>query len=148
MAGYSSFCSTAHILRRGCPPVKLSLRICGSGYHIMNYDFLTTLTQTEVEKVSLFPYPVKLHVIFCIIAFAFFMLRFIRHKRIYRLILAVAMPISLLIHISDSKMLYYVIGAVELVLLLTAFISSFFDKHVDEEGKEPAAAAETSGESK
>lgn len=114
----------------------------------MNFDLITTLSQSEVEKVGLFPYPVKLHVIFCIVAFAFFLLRFIRHKRIYRLILAVAIPISLLIQVSDSKMLYYFIGGVELVLLITAFISSFFDKHVDTEGKESAVTAESSGDSK
>lgn len=115
----------------------------------MNLDLISTLAQTEVEKVGLFPYPAKLHVIFCIIAFIFFMLRFIRHKRIYRLILAVAVPISLLIQVSDSKMLYYTVGAVELVLLLTAFISSFFDKHVDkEDDTQKPAAADANGENK
>ncbi len=112
----------------------------------MNFDLISTLAQTEVEKVGLFPYPAKLHVIFCIIAFVFFLIRFLRHKRIYRLILAVAVPISLLIQVSDSKMLYYFVGGVELVLILTAFISSFFDKHVDKEDNKPQTA--TDGDNK
>ena len=88
-------------------------------------DVLFTMAQTaEVSAPTLFPFPVSLYLIFCIVATVFFVFRFVKDKSPYQLIMAVAIPLSLLIGYSDSKTVFYVVGAVEAVLLLTAFVSS------------------------
>ena len=48
-----------------------------------------------MEK-TLFPISMEKHIVFCAIAAVFFLLQFIRTKRIYQLILAIAVPVSLL----------------------------------------------------
>lgn len=74
---------------------------------------------------SLFPFPLNLHVIFAVISVIFFIYRFITDRRLFQLIMAVAVPFSLTLRISDNRTWFYTVGIIELILLLIACISSF-----------------------
>ena len=94
----------------------------------------------EFEK-SLFPITMEKHIIFCAVAALFFVLQFIRTKRIYQLVLAIAIPASLLIYIQpENKTLFYGVGIGEAVLLVLAFILSIVQNRKDK--KREAALAE------
>lgn len=92
----------------------------------MNFSdlFLTMAQISEIEQTSMFPFPFGLHVVFCCISLVFFLYRFIVQKSPYQLIMAVAIPFSLVIWLSNSKTLFYAVGIVELVLLVSAMITS------------------------
>lgn len=90
---------------------------------------LLTLSQAaEIEQPSLFPFPFKIHVIFSCLAVIFFAFQFIREKKPYQLILGIAIPFSLVIWLSENRTLFYAIGIIEAVLLLSAFITTFIFK--------------------
>lgn len=105
---------------------------------MINSDILLTMAQTGNDVTSLFPFPFPLHVIFAIIALAFFVFRFIMEKKPFQLIFAVAVPFSLIIWVSNSRTLFYIVGLVEFVLLLAALITYFIfrDKSNDNTTKE------------
>lgn len=96
----------------------------------MNFSdlFLTMAQTTEIEQASLFPFPFSLHLIFCCISVAFFIFQFVREKAPYQLIMAVAIPFSLVIWLSEGKTLFYMVGIVEAVLLVSAFVTSIVCK--------------------
>lgn len=96
----------------------------------MNFSdlFLTMAQTTEIEQTSLFPFPFSLHMIFCCISVIFFVFRFVREKLPYQLIMAVAIPFSLIIWLSESKTLFYAVGIAETVFLITAFVTSIVCK--------------------
>ena len=100
---------------------------------MFNTDLLVTLSQAEVENTNLFPFPFGMHITF--------VYRFFTDKKPYQIIFAVAVPLSLTLWASESRKWFYIIGAVELVLLLAAFISTFFFKSKPEVKTVPAAPA-------
>lgn len=111
---------------------------------MINSDILLTLSEAEMESPSFFPFPFPLHLIFAIIATAFLIFRFVTNKKPYQLIMAVAIPISLILRIpSATQTLFYVIGLIELILIIAAFVTSliFRDKSTPE--KETAENTET-----
>lgn len=72
---------------------------------------------------TLFPISAEKHIIFCIIATILFLLQFIRTKRWYQLLMAIAVPCSLLIYINpENEYVYYGVGVLEGVALLTALV--------------------------
>ena len=84
-----------------------------------------------MEK-TLFPITMEKHIVFCAIAAVFFLLQFIRTKRIYQLILAIAVPVSLLIYIApENETLFYGVGIAEAVLLVLAFILNIVQSRRD-----------------
>lgn len=98
----------------------------------MNYFDIFTLTQqAEIENPSLFPFPFKMHLIFACLAAVFFAYRFFTQKQPFQLIMAVAIPASLLIWLSESKTLFYAVGIAEAVLILAAIVTSFIFKSKD-----------------
>jgi len=96
----------------------------------MNFinNFVTLTQQNDAEKPSLFPFPFSMHFVFVCISVLFFIYRFSVQKRPYQLIMAVAIFVSMGVWISDNRTLYYAIGAIELVLVLSAIVSSFVFK--------------------
>lgn len=72
--------------------------------------------------VSVFPMGMEKHVIFCVAAAVFFLIQFLRTKYWYELILAVTLPLSLLVYISDSEPWFYFVGILVGVCLILAFI--------------------------
>lgn len=87
-------------------------------------DFFTTLNFTNAENPNLFPFPFKLHLIFSIVAFFFFIIRFIYDKKPYQAIFALAIPFSMTIWLSENRVWFYIVGIIELILILAACISS------------------------
>lgn len=117
----------------------------------MNFSnaFLTLLQQQSTEKPTLFPFPLSMHFILVIFGTVFLAYRFSVQKRPSQLILASAMIISLAIWLSESKVLYYSIGVIELVLLIASFVTSLIFKApeydeaaVNEESDEEAVEEE------
>ena len=108
----------------------------------MNFTDLYIMAQ-EVEQPGLFPFPFGLHIIFTIVAVIFMIFRFVKEKKPYQLIMAIAFPISLIICTSENKTLFYTIGIIEAVLMLAAFVSSILFKKPKE-----TSAAEPSEEEK
>lgn len=108
---------------------------------MFNTDLLVTLSQAEVENTNLFPFPFGMHITFAVISLFFFVYRFFTDKKPYQIIFAFAVPLSLTLWASESRKWFYIIGAVELVLLLAAFISTFFFKSKPEVKTVPAAPA-------
>ena len=83
----------------------------------------------DAEAPTLFPYPLPFHATFAIIATLFFGISFVRLRRPYQLLLAIAVPFSLLLWLADNnRIFYYAIGVVELLLIAAAFLSSIFLK--------------------
>lgn len=78
----------------------------------------------SLENGNLFPFPFSLHLIFCIVGLIFFIYRFATDKKPFQLIMAVAIPFSLTLWISSSRTWFYIVGAIELVLILAAFAAS------------------------
>ncbi|MGN0620761.1 MAG: hypothetical protein ACI4I9_02735 [Porcipelethomonas sp.] len=95
---------------------------------------------------NIFPLPFSAHLIFCLIAFAVFLLQFIRVRRIYQLIVAVAVPATLLIYLSESRTWFYAVGIAEAVFLIAAVVSAVLEKKNKPEEAETENKADDSGE--
>ena len=95
---------------------------------MFNPDLFQLLEVTKPENPNLFPFPLNLHIGFSVVAFVFFMLRYFFDKRPYQLILALAIPFSLTLWLSENKVWFYTVGAIEFGLLLIAFISDLIYK--------------------
>lgn len=90
-----------------------------------------------------FPITQDKHLIFCILATLLFLIQFIRTKRLYQLIMAIAIPASLLIYVKpDDPKWYYGVAVAEAVLLLLALILNIIQsvKASKKEKAEKAAA--------
>ena len=115
----------------------------------MNFsDMITTLSQqTEMVQPELFPFPFKSHLIFCCIGFIFLAYRFYVQRRPYQLIMAFALPISLMVWISEKKSIYYTMGIIELVLIVAAIAATIvYNVRHSEKKKDEAKSEETSAE--
>ena len=108
----------------------------------MNFtDMLSTIAQiSDTENPTIFPFPFAMHITLAVISVIFFTYRFMVQKKPFQLIFAVAVPLSLLLWVSNNKTLFYTIGAIELVLILLAFITSIVCKPKKEETAAAAAA--------
>ena len=94
------------------------------------FNIITTgLLAVESDKPTLFPFPFSFHLVFAVISFIFFMVSFLKFKRPYQLLFAIAIPLSLLLWAAEfNRGLYYGLGAVELLLVLAALVSSIILK--------------------
>ena len=99
---------------------------------MLNTDLFVTLSQAEVENTNLFPFPFGMHITFAVISLLFFVYRFFTDKKPFQIILAIAIPFSLTLWASESRTWFYIVGAIALVLLLAAFVSTFFFKNKPE----------------
>lgn len=96
--------------------------------------------QTEVDEPTLFPFPFSFHAAFVCIGVVFFVFRFLKLRQPYQIIMAAAMFCSLGIPLSEgNKKLFYLIGALEVVLLAAALVTSIVCR---DPADEAAAAAE------
>ena len=101
--------------------------------------------------ISVFPIGETKHLVFCIIACIFFLLQFVRTKHWNQLILAIAIPLSLLVYIdTENKALFNGVGIAEAVLLLAALIVSIVqgrrEAQKEKAEKEAAEAAKAAAE--
>ncbi len=117
---------------------------------MFNPDLFTVLA--KVENPNLFPFPFGLHVGFSIVAFLFFMVRYFFDKRPYQFILAFAVPFSMTLWLSEDKVWFYTVGAIEFALILLCIISDIIYKikhpELKEEKKNSEEKAEESTEEK
>ena len=90
---------------------------------------------------NIFPLPFWAHLIFVILAFALFIIQYVRVRRLYQIIIAAAIAASMLIYASTSKIWISIIGIAEAVLLAAALVSSIIDGR-----KAKKLKAEQSGE--
>lgn len=72
-----------------------------------------------------FPLPLPYHIVLCVLGCVFFLAQFIRLKKPYQLMMAAAMPASLLIYIQpENNTLFYTVGLlIGLDMLLALVIS-------------------------
>lgn len=97
------------------------------------------MSQTaDADKPSLFPFPFSMHLIFVIICVVFFAYRFTTQKKPYQMILGLAVLASMCLWLSDSRAVYYGVGALEATMIVGAFVTSliFRDKKKEDEKKD------------
>ena len=76
-----------------------------------------------------FPLPFAYHVELCALSCVFFLAQFIRLKKPYQLMMAIAMPASLLIYMQpESQTLFYTIGLLIALDLLLALVISLIQR--------------------
>ncbi len=80
----------------------------------------------DAERPSLFPFPSWMHYPFVAVAFLFFIISFLKQRKPYQLIFAIAIPLTLTLKFVTEKdrTLFYIIGAIEALLVLAAIISA------------------------
>lgn len=72
--------------------------------------------------------PFAPHLLFCIFSFVFFIIRFLRHKKAYQLILAIAIPLTFTLRLTSfmdnktGKIFYENVGWIEIILLALALV--------------------------
>ena len=90
----------------------------------MFFDLFANGT-TTTGQYNLFPIGVTRHVIFSVVVGIFFLLQFLRTKRWHQLILAFAVPFSLIVYIdSENQTLFHFVGVAEAVMLAAALVVS------------------------
>ncbi|MDR0918063.1 MAG: hypothetical protein LBM93_02260 [Oscillospiraceae bacterium] len=72
---------------------------------------------------AVFPFSFTTHLIFAIFCAIFFMAQYARLKYKYHIIMAFAIPLSLLVYIAENKVFFYAIGITELVLLIVCAVN-------------------------
>ena len=83
------------------------------------------------------------HVIFCIIGVLFFTAQFLRTKQWYQLVMAIAIPLTLLIYLNpENDTLFYGIGILEVCLLVLAFVLNIVQSRRAAKEKAAKEAAE------
>lgn len=93
---------------------------------------------------SFFPISMTMHIILALLALLVFGMQFIRYRKSHHLILAIALPCTLLPYLTDNQTFFYTIGVFEGVALILAAILS---QTIDRDKEEAAPAAEdASGE--
>lgn len=112
---------------------------------MFDMDMLLTMAESEVENTNLFPFPPSMHLIFAAVALIFFVYRFVSDKKPYQLIMAVAIPFSLTIWLSESRTWFYIVGAIELAAIIAALITTFIFKDKPWE-EAPAGSGENEAE--
>ena len=73
---------------------------------------------------NVFPLTFQSHIVFCVIAVAFFIFQFTRTKAPYQLLTVFAVLGTLLLYVSDSKVVFYGTGIFELIMLIAIAVSS------------------------
>ena len=94
---------------------------------------------------SFYPIHFGMHIILALLALLVFGLQFLRFRKIHHLILAIALPCTLLPYVAPSQTFFYGVGIAELAALVVSFVLAETvdrDKGDDEEDED----AETSGD--
>ena len=75
-----------------------------------------------------FPMPLPMHIVFCIIGLAFFLLQYYRKRYTYYLLLAFAIPSTLLIYFCKTDISYTILGIEEFILFILIIVSMILTK--------------------
>ena len=72
----------------------------------------------------IFPLPLTAHIIFSIVGLFFFGYLYLRKKYLYHLLLAIAIPSTLLIYACyGNKILFFLFGLEQFILIVSIFVS-------------------------
>ena len=105
-------------------------------------NFLVTMAQTtENNQTNLFPFPFHVHLIFSMISTLFFFAMYNKYHKPYQLLMGFAVPISLVIWLSESKSLFYGVGIIELILLFASFLITVILKIKNKKAETSMSAA-------
>lgn len=78
---------------------------------------------------SFFPISMGLHITLALLALLVFGMQFIRYRKSHHLILAIALPCTLLPYLSDNQTFFYMVGVFEgVALILAAILSQTLDR--------------------
>lgn len=77
---------------------------------------------------NIFPLPFSVHLVFVIVAFVFFLIQFIRTRYKYQLVMAVAVAMTILLYVKETKLWFYGIGILEFGLLIIALVAAIAEK--------------------
>lgn len=72
---------------------------------------------------NVFPLTFQSHIIFCVVAVAFFIFQYARLKCPYQLMTVFAVLATLVLYVNDSQILFYGVGIFELIMLIIIAIS-------------------------
>ncbi len=87
---------------------------------------------------TLFPVEIGIHIAFALAALVVFGLQYLRFRKKYHLVLAIAIPLSLLPYLAEDNMtLFYAVGAIDALALIAALVLS---KTVDKDPESIEAA--------
>lgn len=76
-----------------------------------------------------FPISMTWHIAFCTLACIFFIIQYVRTKKSYQLLMAVAIPASLCIYICpENTSLFHAVGVFEAVVLVGAIVFAFIER--------------------
>ena len=78
----------------------------------------------ETIDNSLFPIHMGMHIVLGMLALLVFGLQFIRYRKSHHLVMAIALPCTLLPYLVDSMSFFYGLGVVEFIALILAFVLS------------------------
>lgn len=78
----------------------------------------------ETMDNSLFPIHMGMHIVLGLLALLVFGLQFIRYRKSHHLVMAIALPCTLLPYLVDSMSFFYALGVVEFIALIAAFVLS------------------------
>lgn len=78
--------------------------------------------------MNTFPLEFSKHILFCIIGGAFFLFQYYRQGYRYQLLTAGAIGCTLLLYINDSTTWRYIVGVLELLLLVIIFATMSKDR--------------------
>ena len=73
---------------------------------------------------SLFPIRMGMHIFLGMLALLVFGLQFIRYRKSHHLVLAIALPCTLLPYLTDNINFFYGVGVAEFIALILSFILS------------------------
>jgi len=103
--------------------------------NISNF-FVAMAQTTENNQTNLFPFPFHVHLIFSMISTLFFFAMYNKYHKPYQLLMGFAVPISLVIWLSESKSLFYGVGIIELILLFASFLITIILKIKNKKAKQ------------
>lgn len=109
---------------------------------------MNLLLATEAtETLNKFPLAFTPHLIFCFVGAVFFIFQFLRQRKAYQVVTAVAIAATLLLYIGDYEVMRPAIGIVELVLIILIFVLMFLASRKEKAlENSKAAAAESESE--
>lgn len=110
---------------------------------ILFRDTVSDVVKTTAEHQQLFPFPFWVHITFCCLAVIVLAVQYKRLKKPYLAVFLAAIPISLLIWLTENKFFFKIIGFLELALMIAAMILSIVFKDKNEPKKETEQADES-----
>lgn len=84
----------------------------------------------------IFPLPLPVHIVFSIVGAVFFLIQYARKKYLYHLLVALAIPSTLLVYFCTNKLTFMLLGIEEAIMLILIFVFNSKAKKADEQKSE------------